>query len=259
MGDLFEQIDVAKSSKWPDTLQTPALTHKTCGTTHKGYIRQYNEDALLSLPEQGLWVVADGMGGHNRGDYASKAVVKALQSYTREDNLTATIESLETRIQEANSDCQEAFHTTKVGSTIAALFEYNKECFFLWAGDSRIYRLRDGHLTQMTVDHSVAQEKFERGELTQDEANTHPSAHILTRAVGVHRSVTPQLHHGTALPKDRYLICSDGLYSGVDHDSIQRLLSEESQEQALTTLIDAALDSGGRDNITVVIVDFEQA
>jgi len=258
VSDLFEQIDVANSTNWPDTLQTPALTSQSCGNTHRGYIRQYNEDALLTLPEQGLWVVADGMGGHNRGDYASKVVVKALQSYCREDHLAATIESLETRIQTANSDCQDAFHTTKVGSTVAALFEYNKECFFLWAGDSRIYRLRDGHLQQMTVDHSVAQEKVERGELTQDEADKDPSAHILTRAVGVHRTVQPQLHHATAQPNDRYLICSDGLYSGVDHDTIESLLSKKPQDKALSALIDAALTSGGRDNITVVIVDFEQ-
>lgn len=253
MSDLLAQIDFDTQSQ--SRQKTSGLSYHSVGETHRGYIRQYNEDAYIEIAEQKFWAVADGMGGHNRGDYASKAVVKALQDYRRKESLESTIQCLENRITQANDACQKAFHTKRVGSTVAALFEYDNYCFFLWAGDSRIYRLRDGNLQQMTHDHSVAQEKLDRGELTQDEADAHPSAHILTRAVGVHRTVKPQLQHSAAMSTDRYLLCSDGLYSDLSNQKIHTLLSLKPPKESLSALMDAALKSGGRDNITAIIVD----
>jgi len=228
------------------TSHSTSFQSLSCADTHKGWIRFINEDAFLELPDAKLWAVADGMGGHKRGDYASKAVIKALNNFTRrsggQDTLLHLIEDIQNRLTEANEVCQKAFRARRVGSTATLLFEFGGYCFFLWAGDSRVYRLRDGNLEQMTRDHSLAQEKFDKGELNQGEANSHPSAHILTRAIK---------------SGDRYLLCSDGLYGGVSNHEITSALMLTAQKDALNTLMKSALDSGGRDNITVIIVDFE--
>ncbi|MGH1485625.1 MAG: PP2C family protein-serine/threonine phosphatase [Cellvibrionaceae bacterium] len=252
------QVDL-RQLKASNTFSTKA---DSCGGTHKGWIRFINEDAYLELPNEKLWVVADGMGGHKRGDYASKAIIKALQSFSRKEgqsknSLLSLIESLQNRLTEANETCQKAFRARRVGSTVTLLFEFGGYCFFLWAGDSRIYRLRNGNLEQMTRDHSLAQEKYDKGELNQDEAKSHPSAHILTRAVGVNRHLKLELRCSPVMSGDRYLLCSDGLHAGVSKEEILSNLSLNTQQNALDTLITAALDSGGRDNITVIIVDFD--
>lgn len=259
---LLKHIDSRKFDlRKIDTSQPQNLSAKSYSDTHKGLVRLINEDACLELSEQRLWVVADGMGGHKRGDYASRAVIKALEGFKQgkhhgKDPLTSLVEDIQKRLVEANEVCQKAFRAKRIGSTVTLLFEYGGYCFFLWAGDSRIYRLRDNKLQQMTHDHSLAQEKFTNGELNQDEAKAHPSAHILTRAVGVHRHLKLELHGSRVLPGDRYLLCSDGLYGSVDDAQLHANLSINTPETALNGLISSALDAGGRDNITAIIVDF---
>jgi protein phosphatase len=244
--------------------ESASFTMQSSGATHKGYIRFNNEDAYLELTKERLWMVADGMGGHKRGDYASNAIVKSLQGFSHPPSihqaktaLGLVIEDLQKRLLEANETCQKAFRAQRVGSTVTLLFELGGYAFFLWAGDSRIYRLRGGEFTQITRDHSLAQEKFDKGDLNQDEAESHPSAHILTRAVGVHRHLRLQLHCEPVMSGDRYLLCSDGLYGGVCTESMCAQLSVKSREKALKGLIDLALDHGGRDNITGIVVDIE--
>lgn len=246
-----------------DTSNAQPIHGHSCGDTHKGWVRFINEDAYLELPTAKLWAVADGMGGHKRGDYASKAVVKALQGFSRKkgknkDTLLGLVEDLQHRLAEANEACKKAFRANRVGSTAALLFEFGGYCFFLWAGDSRIYRLRDGNFEQMTHDHSLAQEKYDNGELNQDEAKTHPSAHILTKAIGVNRHLKLELRCSPVKSGDRYLLCSDGLYGGLSETEISSGLSIETQCEALNKLMASALGSGGRDNITAIIVDFTQ-
>ncbi len=259
---LLQHIDY----KQTDLRQLDRLPHKpfhaiSCGDSHKGYIRIFNEDAYLELPNEKLWVVADGMGGHKRGDYASKAVINALKGFScnsNKDSLINIIEDLQNRLLEANEVCQKAFRAKRVGSTIVLLFEYCGHCFFLWAGDSRIYRLRNGEIQQMTRDHSLAQEKYEKGELNQDEAKTHHSAHILTRAVGVHRHLRLELDCCPAQAGDRYLLCTDGLHDLISDQELHSKLAIEASEDAVQSLIESALTKGGRDNITAVIVDIAE-
>lgn len=240
-----------------DLSKTASMPCHSCGDTHKGWVRIINEDAYLELPDAKLWAVADGMGGHKRGDYASKAVVKALRGFSNQGSLINIVEDLQHRLLEANNTCQHAFRARRVGSTVALLFEHRGYCFFLWAGDSRIYRLRNDKLEPMTHDHSLAQEKFETGELNQDEAATHPSAHILTRAIGVHRNLKLELNCCPVEPGDRYLLCSDGLYGEIDAEQIHSQLSNDKPREALNGLMASALANSGRDNITAIIVDFE--
>lgn len=241
---------------------THSIQVNSCADTHKGWVRFVNEDAYLELPKERLWVVADGMGGHKRGDYASKTIINALKNFSRKKShkktsLLSLIEEVQNRLSEANDACQKAFQARRVGSTVTLLFEFGGYCFFLWAGDSRIYRLRDDKLLQMTRDHSLAQEKYEKGELNQDEAKAHPSAHILTRAVGVNRHLKLELRCSPTKPGDRYLLCSDGLYGGLGTQEIETTLGLKIREDALQGLMTSALDNGGRDNITIIIVDID--
>lgn len=227
----------------------------TAANSHVGRVRMANEDDYLEVSEQGLWVVADGMGGHSRGACASKAIVSVLSGFKKQDKLSANLTDLETRLNEAHQKCRGMSNGKTIGSTVVLLFEFEQHCFFIWSGDSRIYRLRDNQLKMVTCDHSLAQEKFTHGKLDLKDAVYHPSAHILTQAVGVHRDLRLEMRYDKIKTGDRYLICSDGLYNDIYSFGLQAQLSQGSPEEALKSLIDHALDKGGRDNITGIILD----
>ena len=233
---------------------SPPLTWQSEGRTHIGKVRYKNEDAYLESAAESLWLVADGMGGFSRGDYASQAIVKSLSEFTKLDTMSSSIQDIEARLIATNDKCLTAFKGKRIGSTVAALFSFENYCYFLWAGDTRIYRLRDGEFKQMTTDHSVAQEKLDRGELSYQEARDHPSAHQLTRAVGAHKNLTLALRRDEAKPNDRFFICSDGLYYAMSDEEMQSKL-DLPVDEALDALFSRALDFGGRDNITAIIID----
>ena len=225
------------------------------GSTHAGRVRHINEDAFIESSEQRLWAVADGIGGHSRGDYASKAVVKSFVEFTRQESLLQNIENLQDRLVEAHKLCRSAFRNKRVGTTVAALFEFSHHCFFLWAGDSRIYRLREGVIKLMTVDHSLAQKKLARGEISAEEADNHPSANVLTGALGAHQNLRLELRRSALKSADRYLLCTDGLYNEVSLSELESLMATASLEDALSSMIGRALERGGKDNITAVICE----
>lgn len=229
------------------------------GRSHAGRQRNLNEDAFLNAPERGLWAVADGMGGLARGDYASGVVAESLLHFSGDSSLSKSIMNIEVKLREAHAICRNTFHGERVGSTVAALFAYGSYGFFLWAGDSRIYRLRNAQLTQMTQDHTVAQDKCARGELRPSQVPFHPSAHVLTRAVGVHHTLHLDLQYAVIEPGDRYLLCSDGLYNELAFNDIERSMGGSSVDDAVKLLIDHALDRGGRDNITAIILEARSA
>ena len=255
---LLQQLANSRLSTIHDH-KKPTLQWHSAGMTHRGQVRPINEDAFLADDALRLWAVADGLGGMKRGDYASRTTVKGLAGFVRKANLADCLQDIEARLLKANDDCRGKFRGQGSGTTIATLLTYGDHCWFLWAGDSRIYRLRGGHLQQMTTDHSVAQDKFGRGELTVEEKEEHPSSHILTRAVGIHRQLKLELAGAKAEPGDRYLLCSDGLYRELDATQLQAILAHQSLQQAVDTLINRALDSGGRDNISAVVVEAKPA
>ena len=161
-------------------------------------------------------------------------------------------------LQVAHEKCKTAFRKHRPGTTVAALHAHGNYCFALWAGDSRIYRLRNGALEQLTRDHSQAQERYDRGELTEEELASHHSAHVLTRSVGAHKNLRLDMSYMPVEAGDRYLLCSDGLYNPAGFDEIRTALAQGSAEDACRALVDLALEGGGRDNITVIIVDARQ-
>ena len=234
---------------------SPGFTWQSAGQSAAGKVRKLNEDAFINAPMRGLWAVADGMGGHARGDYASGVVVESLLHMAEQKNLALRLRDMEERLVEAHQNCRNSFKGERVGSTVAVMYAYGAYGFFVWAGDSRVYRWRQGQMTLLTQDHSLAQEKCANGELTQSQALVHPSANVLTRAVGVHQTLHLDVCYHPVEVGDRYLLCSDGLYNDVRFEDIAERLGGGSLDSAVAALIDCALDNGGRDNITVLVTE----
>lgn len=250
-------INLEQLSQWEqnsDSRHAPR-SWDSAANSHVGNVRKTNEDAFISAPEQSLWAVADGMGGHSRGDYASKVVVEALLYFSPQQSLVQSVIDLDTRLKNAHDICRNTFSDEKVGSTVVAFYAYRDLCFFLWAGDSRVYRLREGKLEQMTCDHTLAQQKCARGELSPISASFHPSAHILTRAVGVNQSLHIEIDAAQIQPGDRFMLCSDGLYNDLEFKEIHKLLAHGSPQESVDQLISLSLERGGRDNTTVIVLE----
>jgi protein phosphatase len=233
------------------------ITWTSAAATDVGGKRKINEDSLLARPEVGLWVVADGMGGHAAGDVASNAVVHPLQAIERPaalpDFVDAVEEALMTVNQQLRDYARDELGGRTVGSTVVSLILSQRTGVCLWAGDSRLYRLRQGQLTRLSRDHSAVQEMVESGAITQAEADRHPKSNVITRAVGGGEALLVDAAVFAPQAGDTYLLCSDGLYNEVDEDSIRRKMALD-QDEATKRLIDEALHNGGRDNISLVII-----
>ncbi|MFK7994206.1 MAG: PP2C family serine/threonine-protein phosphatase [Granulosicoccus sp.] len=239
----------------PSTTKTDLAPHWfSCAETNLGHVRKVNEDSFLDAREQSLWVVADGMGGHSRGDRASQSIVEALQSFKAGNTALDSVEDLLNRLSEANSACRRLAEGKVMGSTVAALYIHANSAFVLWAGDSRIYRLRNSEFTQLTDDHSLVQELHRLGELTADEAENHPSANVITRAIGVADEIEIQVRQVDMQAGDRFLLCSDGLFKDVKPQEVNDNLALPSPRQALDQLVKLALRRGGTDNVTAIVV-----
>ena len=242
----------------------PRFRASSNGVTHEGCVREVNEDNFLANDRLGLWTVADGMGGYSRGDYASAQIVQILQSIrTVWPNPKSLALDIVGRLEEANQDLLNEGRRNAggtVGSTVACLAVFEDHALAIWCGDSRIYRLRRGMpIERVTKDHTVVQELVDIGELSEDEAESHPHAHVLTRGLGVESQFKPDFRQMTLRHGDRFLLCSDGLTRTVEEPRIAAM-TERAPSAALATsaLLEAALQAGAPDNVTVVTVDFEQ-
>lgn len=229
----------------------------SAAATDVGSKRKINEDALLARPDAGLWVVADGMGGHSAGDVASNAVVHPLGQIARGEFLPDFVEAVEDSLMHVNQQlrdyARDELGGRTAGSTVVSLILSQRTGVCLWAGDSRLYRLRQGQLTRLSRDHSAVQEMVEAGAITQAEADRHPKSNVITRAVGGGEHLFVDSAVFSPQAGDTYLLCSDGLYNEVAEDSIRRKLALD-EEEAARRLIDEALHNGGRDNVSVIIV-----
>lgn len=225
--------------------------------TDVGPVRSRNEDAFLDQPEQGLWAVADGMGGHAFGHVASSRVVDALAEPALPGaTLAARVVATHTRMAQVNHALRQeaaARGVRVMGSTVAVLLACGTELACLWAGDSRIYRYRDGRLEQLTRDHSQAEQWRAHGGAPEN-APASAAANLITRAVGAADSVALEQATLHARGGDIYLLCSDGLSNPVDAAAITRTLAGGNCAQAAQALVALAIAQGGRDNITAVVV-----
>lgn len=226
--------------------------------THVGHTRKVNEDAVLSLPEQHIWLVSDGMGGHDAGDYASRLIADSVAMIAPGLEPTERMHALRNAIKKAHTIIQAEADERGggvIGATVAALMLENGHFVGLWVGDSRIYRLRDGQIEMLTTDHSAVAELVLAGQLTWDEAEQHPQSNAITRAVGVGDDLEIDKIRGETRRGDRFLVCSDGLTKYAPIRTLQRIVGNEPLETVSDTLVELALRGGGADNITVIVVD----
>lgn len=233
------------------------LTWTSAHATDVGGKRKINEDSLMTRPEDGFWAVADGMGGHAAGDVASAAVVHSLKHAARQDELADFVDIIEDSLHAVNLQLREYARTElsgrTVGSTVVTMVLGQRTGVCLWAGDSRLYRLRKGQLTRISRDHSAVQELVDAGVISQEQAENHPNSNVITRAVGGAEHLFVDAAVFAPEAGDIFLLCSDGLYNEVPDDLIRRKLTLE-PEAAAASLLDAALEHGARDNVTLIVI-----
>ncbi|MGI9237638.1 MAG: Stp1/IreP family PP2C-type Ser/Thr phosphatase [Woeseiaceae bacterium] len=245
--------------------------------TDTGRVREHNEDAIGSVPEIGLMVLADGMGGYNAGEVASGIAVQIVTDLAevganREERDDIDPHSgmmrqsivLRDAVYRANKiiyqTAQSQTHCEGMGTTIVACMYYDDRVSIAHVGDSRAYRLRDGKLEQITMDHSLLQELVDRGFYSEEEAQRSTNRNYVTRALGVEPVVEVEVHEHDVLPEDVYLLCSDGLPDMVEDDDIHLTIStfNASLEVVGQQLVDLANDHGGRDNISVMLAQIKE-
>jgi serine/threonine protein phosphatase PrpC len=227
--------------------------------TDPGNVRTANEDAIFDSPQSGLWVVADGMGGHEAGEVASGAIVAGLSKIGSIDKTGDFVNRVEDCLMDVNRRLYEASSSQGkvMGSTVAGVLALPGHCMCMWAGDSRVYRLRNFVLEELTTDHSEVEELIAEGSLAREDAEGYPGENVITRAVGGEEDVYLEVKLFELAHKDRYLICSDGLYKDVKFHEIQEILSDGDITSACRRLIDCAKSRRCSDNVSVIGVDFE--
>jgi protein phosphatase len=226
--------------------------------TDVGKVRDINEDSYLARPDLGLWLVADGMGGHDAGDFASQTVVREVGKVEPAKTAPELLSSLERRIIEANAilrrEAEARGRNAMIGCTLASLVIFEGAYACVWSGDSRVYRVRKGGIEQVTRDHTEAQELVDRGTLTPEEALTWPRRNVITRAIGVFDQPELEMVQGRIEDGDVFVICSDGLTNHVADDEICRMANARPLGRAVEQLIATTLERGAKDNVTVVTV-----
>lgn len=239
-------------------LNTEGFDWISYARTDVGKVRKVNEDSVLDNGQAGLWVVADGMGGHAAGDVASASIVESLGNIKPSEDADKLVSETEERLMDVNADlvrqALERDDRQTMGSTVAAMLAFQKHCFIFWAGDSRIYRLRDGKLKRLMDDHSKVQDLVDEGLLTEKDAEKHPESNVITRAIGASRSLYVDIDIFDVEAGDRYMLCSDGLYKEVMEDEMGELIGKGTPEDACNSLVELTLDRGSRDNVTVIVV-----
>lgn len=244
---LARRIFTKRESAVPKRWQSSARTHI-------GKVRQLNEDRYLDAPDSNLWVVADGMGGHDAGDIAASAVVQALarlcERVTAIDmgEIEGTLETVNGKLWSEMQGRGQAG-----GCTVAGLHVNGRQAHIFWAGDSRVYRLRDRKLERLTRDHSLVQQMIDAGLLDALEAQRHPQANVITRAVGVEQSLRLEIRAASVQPLDRFFICSDGVTNEMTEAQLTNDLLCAVADHA-DAIMAHTLAGLARDNITLIEV-----
>jgi protein phosphatase len=248
------------------------------GASDVGRRRQLNEDSLLVDDETGLYIVADGMGGHNAGEVASKMAADTVATFIRrsqesdkltwpfglDPNLSYSANRLRTAVLLANrrvwreADSRQEY--TGMGTTIVAALGEGNTLTFCSAGDSRAYRIRDGHLDQITTDDSWVQAAYSIGALDANKIADHPMRSIITKAIGAKEAIDAEVIEESLRDGDAYLLCSDGLHGMLRDSEILRIVmsGDGNLSRSVTDLIAAANDAGGKDNITALLLRYHE-
>ena len=226
-----------------------ASSFRSSAESHVGRIRKINQDAFIERTDVGIWAVADGVGGHSQGEVASRMVCDAIADIVPGATLRDVFATVKQQLDRVNTYLVRQAaddERRRSGSTVVVLLTRGSRCMVVWAGDSRVYRLRAGRLEQLTRDHSVAE---------SPESDADVESHAITRAIGGDATLELEAVEDRVSPGDRFLLCSDGLTREVPEEQIRAFLSGPDIRAAVDRLIQAALEGGGRDNVTALIVE----
>lgn len=242
----------------PDSTIRSAGRFRSSAASDPSAVRTRNEDSYVNRPDLGIWVVADGAGGHQAGDVASQLVTAALQTLPAGLGAAELLAEVRQKIAESHDSLRaEAARrggNAILATTVVALLGHRQHYACLWVGDSRGYLLRGGRLSRLTHDHSLVQELVDMGMISDAEAYSHPRANVITRAVGAGNApLQVDKVSGPLQPGDRFLLCSDGLSKSLQEDEIARLLGTGPVQAG--TLVSAALNAGADDNVTAVTIE----
>jgi len=250
---------VRKLSSWVSGLFSSQadLIWRSHAVSHEGCHRKLNEDSYLNQPDRQLWLIADGMGGHDAGEVASQHIVDRLSEIGSVPRLSALSASVMASLQSSNHALREKAATigpdALVGATAVVMIARDNRGVCHWAGDSRLYRLRSGTLEQLTTDHDLLTEMEAKGAGEELIASvSHRNA--ITRAVGAGDELALETIEFEILAGDKFLLCSDGLYREVSELMIASFLAENDPVRAASVMVQAALEAGGRDNVSVIVI-----
>jgi serine/threonine protein phosphatase PrpC len=224
--------------------------------THPGKVRERNEDSCLMRTDAGFWAVADGMGGHEAGDVASRILVESLDAIERPEAALDLLEQCEAQIFRANQRIMElsrARDGATIGTTAAVLLVRDEHYACIWAGDSRIYLIKGGVIRQLSRDHTEVEELVTAGTLTREDAENWPN-NVITRAVGVDEELELDVVTGPADPGDIFVLCSDGLTKHLRDEEILECAAGRNTQASCEVMLELALARGGLDNVTIVVV-----
>lgn len=232
---------------------------QSASDSHRGNRRTCNEDAVLCSSASGLWLVADGMGGHNAGQYASEVIAQSLSEVTLTNSLSDCVDAIEDRLLEANDHLRQHARThcdgNTVGSTVVVLVVRGGVGVVLWAGDSRLYRLRDQQLEVITRDHNPIADLYDTGGVTEQDV-LNAETNVVTRAVGGQRELHLDVAAFPVEVGDTLLLCSDGLYRELSCEQIRDAMGQ-SVDRAVDGMMRQCLQGEARDNISVVLARAE--
>lgn len=233
---------------------------RSAARTDPGKRRVRNEDAFLDCPQQGLWAVADGMGGHQGGDIASQLIVASLAQLSQprdfDERVKAVCQCLHWLNRRLGQELTVAAgrQDSIMGSTVVALLVEDRRAVCIWAGDSRCYLWRGQRLYQLSRDHSLQQQLIDEQQMSLEQAQAHPAAQALTRAIGAEELLRLDVLELEVYSGDVFLLCSDGLYQGLSSNALGNALSLTAPNLALERLFKCALRGAARDNLTAVVI-----
>ena len=235
----------------------------------KGKVRENNEDACLVLPADQVYVVADGVGGNNSGEYASKTAVTSVAEFIRENDLSNVSDEndLAVLLRQCINEVNKTIFTTArelpeskgMATTLVICLIRNEKAYFVNIGDSRAYLKRGSSIFQVTEDHSYVNTLLKMGVITRDEAKDHVRGNIITRAIGAEANVQGDLYQTDLEEGDVIVLCTDGLHNEVGEEKMNKIIeSEKGMKELAEELVDVANDAGGADNVTVVCLKYRK-
>ena len=234
------------------------------GVTDTGHVRNKNEDSILVHADENVWIVADGMGGHHAGDFASQTITNNLSLFKQHTSLDDSILLLEENILNSNSvirkKSEKLGRNATIGSTVVCAYIWHNLLFTFWAGDSRLYRFRDAKLERLTEDHSYVEELVRMGKIEARDAEEHPAANVVLKAVGIDDKLCLDFDYFEVQDEDIYIICSDGLYKDLEETKITTIIESNPEDMAELSqaLLAASLDAGGTDNTSIITLKMRQ-